>query len=185
METISINSENALEENSEKQLKDANTNTIYISASGDDLTGDGSKDNPYKTVKQGIENSNNQSIIYLSEGNFDAQNISIDKTLTIEGVKDKTVIDANHISRIFFMTSDAKLTLIRLTLINGNMSNNETGLGGSIYNDGGELTLINCTIKDSYSGLNGGAIYNNMGKLSLIESDIINNTAVQYGGAIY
>ena len=185
MEIISMNSENALEESSENQLKDANTNTIYISASGDDLTGDGSKDNPYKTVKQGIENSNNQSIIYLSEGNFDAQNISIDKTLTIEGVKNKTVIDANHISRIFFMTSDAKLTLIGLTLINGNMSNNETGLGGSIYNDGGELTLINCTIKDSYSGLNGGAIYNNMGKLSLIESDIINNTAVQYGGAIY
>ncbi|MBO5841147.1 MAG: DUF1565 domain-containing protein [Methanobrevibacter sp.] len=101
MEIISMNSENALEESSENQLKDANTNTIYISASGDDLTGDGSKDNPYKTVKQGIENSNNQSILYLSEGNFDAQNISIDKTLTIEGVKNKTVIDANHISRIF------------------------------------------------------------------------------------
>ena len=65
------------------------------------------------------------------------------------------------------------------------MSNNETGLGGSIYNDGGELTLINCTIKDSYAGYNGGAIYNNMGRLTIIESNIINNSAVQYGGAIY
>ncbi|MBO7444732.1 MAG: hypothetical protein J6T69_07950 [Methanobrevibacter sp.] len=44
MEIISMNSENALEESSENQLKDANTNTIYISASGDELTGDGSKE---------------------------------------------------------------------------------------------------------------------------------------------
>ena len=187
-ENVEINvmdSENILKETSENPLNDADSNEIYVSTEGNDLTGDGSKDNPYRTIEQGIGNSNNQTTIHLSEGKFDELNLTIDKTLTIEGKKDKTIIDAQSTARIFFMNSGSKLTLIGLTLINGNMSNNETGLGGSIYNDGGELTLVNCTIKDSYAGFNGGAIYNNMGKLTIIESDIINNTAVQYGGAIY
>ena len=185
IEISSVNFENIDDEISENKLNDANPNPIYVSTSGNDLTGDGSENNPYKTIKQGIDNSDNESTIYLDEGNYDGLNFTVGKTLTIEGKKDKTIIDGKNASRIFIMNSSAKLTLIGLTLINGNMGSNETGYGGSIYNNGGELTLINCTIKDSYAGLNGGAIFNNMGKLTIIGCDVINNSAVQYGGAIY
>ena len=167
-------------------LEDGGKTSIYVSADGDDSSGDGSKNKPYKTIKQGIDNSADESTIYLSKGTFDASNLTVDKALTIQGEKDKTMLDGKKSSRLFLMNSNAKLTLIGLTLINGNMTaDGEEGLGGSIYNDGGELTLIDCTIKDSYSSFNGGAIYNNLGKLTIRNSNIINNTAVQYGGAIY
>lgn len=174
-----------LDETPQNQIRDVEPTTIYVSADGDDLLADGSEKNPFKTIKQGIDNSEDGSTIHISEGTFDEFNINIDKTLTIEGVKDKTVIDGKNIFRIFVMDSNAKLTLIGLTLINGNIISDETGIGGAIYNDGGELTLINCTIKDSYASYNGGAIYSNNGKLTIINSNIINNSAVQYGGALY
>ena len=174
-----------IDETEENQLKDENSNVVYVSTDGDDLLADGSKEFPYKTIKQGIDNSDDESTIYLSEGTFDDFNLNVDKTLTIVGVKDKTIIDGKNIFRIFTMNSNAKLTLIGINLINGNIRDNEAGVGGSVYNDGGELTLINCTIKDSFADLNGGAIYNNNGKLTIISSNIINNSAVQYGGAIY
>ena len=170
----------------EDTLEDGGKTSIYVSADGDDSSGDGSKNKPYKTIQQGIDNSADESTIYLSKGTFDASNLTVDKALTIQGEKDKTMLDGKKSSRLFLMNSNAKLTLIGLTLINGNMTaDGEEGLGGSIYNDGGELTLIDCTIKDSYSSFNGGAIYNNLGKLTIKNSNIINNTAVQYGGAIY
>lgn len=83
------------------------------------------------------------------------------------------------------MNSDAKLTLIGLNLINGNIDADANGFGGAIMNNGGELTLINCTVKDSYASANGSGIFSNNGKLTIIKSDIINNSAVQYGGGIY
>lgn len=185
IETESLNSESIQDETSLNQLKESNSNSIYVSTDGNDIIGDGSKNKPFKTIKQGIDNSINGSTIYLSEGEFEGFNLTIDKTLTIEGKTDKTIIDAKNIARILIMNSDAKLTLIGLNLINGNIIADGAGVGGSIYNNGGELTLINCTIKDSYADLYGGAIFNNNGKLTIIKSNIINNSAVQYGGAIY
>lgn len=185
IEIESLNSESIQDETSLNQLKESNSNSIYVSIDGDDINGDGSKNKPFETIKQGIDNSINGSTIYLSEGEFEGFNLTIDKTLTIEGKTDKTIIDAKNIARIFIMNSDAKLTLIGLNLINGNIIADGSGVGGSIYNNGGELTLINCTIKDSYADLYGGAIFNNNGKLTIIKSNIINNSAVQYGGAIY
>ena len=173
---------------SENTLEEANNGNseIFVSVDGDDSTGDGSAEKPYKTIKQGIDNSLNESTIYISEGNFDGFNITIDKTLTIEGKTNETIIDAKNCARIFIMDSNARLTLIGLNLINGNITaDGEDGLGGAIYNNGGELTLINCTIKDSYASYNGGAIYNNLGKLTIKNSNIINNSAIQYGGALY
>ena len=183
-EIISADSENILDETDENQLNNAGSNSIYVSTLGNDLTGDGSQNKPYKTIKQGIDNSNNESTIYLTEGNFDAHNLTIDKTLTIEGEKDKTFIDAQNLGRIFYMNSDTKLTLIGLTLINGNIADNETGIGGSIYNNGGELAIIDCTIKDSFANNTGGAIYSS-GILKIRNSNIINNNATIYAGAIY
>lgn len=185
IEIESLNSESIQDETSLNQLKESNSNSIYVSTDGDDINGDGSKNKPFETIKQGIDNSINGSTIYLSEGEFEGFNLTIDKTLTIEGKTDKTIIDAKNIARIFIMNSDAKLTLIGLNLINGNIIADGAGVGGSIYNNGGELTLINCTIKDSYADMYGGAIFNNNGKLTIIKSNIINNSAVQYGGAIY
>ena len=194
-DNIEYGNQNAYAENSNDDSTDylgmieeteveENSGMIYVSTDGNDSIADGSKNNPYKTINKGINNSDEGSTIYLSEGTFDEFNLTVDKDLTIVGVKDKTVVDGKKISRIFQMGSGVKLTLIGLTLING-YDGGKNGIGGTIYNNGGELTLIDCTIKDSNAGLNGGAIYNDKGALTIINSNIINNSASKYGGAIY
>ncbi len=169
----------------ENNLKNANLNagnSIYVSDDGDDDSGDGSENNPYKTIDNAINKSSNESTIYLSNGSFNGLNLTINKTLTIKG-NENTIIDGQSSSRIFIMNSNAKLTLIGLTLING-FADESSETGGAIFNEGGELNLINCTIKQS-TAYNGGAIYNNLGTLNIKNTNFISNIATQYGGAIY
>ena len=47
-------------------VKEKSSNIIYVSIDGNDSIADGSKNNPYKTIKQGINNSIEGSTIYLS-----------------------------------------------------------------------------------------------------------------------
>ncbi len=174
-------------QNMEKSIL-ADSNSIYISTDGSDESGDGSQKKPYQSLNHGVEKSDNDSTIYLSEGIFSGaknQNITVDKSLTIIGTKDKTTIDGENCSNIFIMNSNAKLTLIGLCLTNAYRDGNQTDNGGAIINEGGQLTLINCTIKNSYGNYNGGAVYNNLGRLTIINSSFINNSAIQYGGCLY
>ena len=106
IESIDDDLENNLGKADENELKEANA--IYISGDGNDSTGDGSKNKPYKSIKKGIDNLNDGSTIYLSEGTFDGLNLTVDKRLTIEGKTNKTIIDGQNSSRIFIMNSDAK-----------------------------------------------------------------------------
>ena len=181
-----VDDENELNEDSKTQL--SASSSIYVSTEGKDESGYGTKSKPYKSLEYAISNSGSSTTVYLANGNYNGannRNISIGKTLTIIGEnKEKTIIDAESLSRIFIMDSNAKLTLINLSLINGYCDSDDK-IGGTICNEGGQLTIINSTIKNSSGSENGGAIYNNLGALSIYNSSFINNSAVQYGGAIY
>lgn len=165
------------------------SSSIYVSPEGVDEEGYGTKENPYKTLQYSINKSSENSIIYLNSGNYIGEknrNLLITKSITIIGnKKENTIIDAESISRIFIVnSSDIKLTLFGLTLTNAYIDG-EDECGGAIYNNYGEINLINSTISYSYGGMYGGAIYNNLGSLKVINSTIINNSAFKYGGAIY
>ncbi|MBR5504100.1 MAG: hypothetical protein IKV87_06640 [Methanobrevibacter sp.] len=189
--SVSADNYNPIGDNIQKNNKNflSESKSIYVSTIGSDDSGDGSKDKPYQSIRYAIEKSDNDSTIYLANGTYNGENnqkLSVDKTLTIKGEsRETTIIDGEDKSQLFLMNSNAKLTLIGLCLTNAFMEGNESENGGAIINEGGQLTLINSTIKDSYGNYNGGAIYNNMGRLNIINSRFINNSAIQYGGCIY
>ncbi|UTB31585.1 MAG: DUF1565 domain-containing protein [Methanobacterium sp. ERen5] len=59
---------------------------IYVNTAGNDGTGDGSADNPFKSIKLAINSAVNGSIIYIASGTYSGTNntkLTIDKTLTI------------------------------------------------------------------------------------------------------
>ena len=56
-------------QNMEKSIL-ADSNSIYISTDGSDESGDGSQKKPYQSLNHGVEKSDNDSTIYLSEGIF-------------------------------------------------------------------------------------------------------------------
>lgn len=157
----------------------------YISPNGDDDSGDGSQRNPYNSLKYAINHVSNDSTIYLNEGKYvgeNNRNISLNKTVTLIGEsKENTIVDCESFGRLFAMDSNSKLTLINLTLKNGNPNDN----GGLIYNEGGQITIKNCVLSNSQGYENGGAIYNNFGILNIEDTSFINNSAYKYGGAIY
>jgi hypothetical protein len=106
------------------------------------------------------------------------------KTTIIGNGANNTIIDGNGIDRVFFITSTVSISGV--TIQHGNPS----GFGGSIINNGGELTLIDSAIINNTSGgLNGwgGGIFNS-GAMTLMNSIVSGNqtgSSNTYGGGIY
>jgi len=137
-------------------------------------------------------------IITLSEGQ-----LNIDKTLTIDAsdLPDGITIDANKLSRIMQITSTgntsnsntgslSSIILHSLTLTGGKATEpSTTSLGGAIYNQQANLTLMQCTVAANVA-IYGGGIYNESNSegnasLSLISSTLSENSASQNGGGIF
>ena len=166
-------------------ISSQNTSQAYISPEGNDDSGDGSEKNPYNSIRHAIDYTSNDSKIYLNEGKYigeNNRNIQLNKSVTLIGKsKESTIVDCESLGRLFTMDANSKLTLIDLTLKNGNLNAN----GGLIYNNGGEITIKNCLILNCQGYKDGGAIYNNPGILNIENTHFTNNSAYQYGGVIY
>ena len=179
-----VNCVSAINDNN-ANLTDSESFKTYISPNGDDNLGDGSQKNPFNSIGYAINYTSKDSTIYLDEGKYAGENnrnISLDKSVTLIGKsRENTIIDCEFSGRLFTMNSNSKLTLINLTLTNGNM----TGNGGLIYNEGGQITIKNCILSNSQGYKNAGAIYNNLGNLNIENTCFINNSAYKYGGVIY
>jgi len=131
------------------------------------------------------DNAANNDIINLDTGIYDyshinnTEGININKNLTIIGKgADKTIIDAQEQGRIFSLTSGNTLTLINITLNNGNIYGN----GGAIYSEG-TLKITNCTFTNNIAAI-GGAIWNSGDNMNVNDSTFTNNYGYFYGGAI-
>ena len=166
-------------------ITSSDTFEAYISPDGNDYSGDGSAENPYNSLRHAIDYTSKDTTVYLNEGKYAGENnrnITLNKSVTLIGKsKENTIIDCELSGRLFTMNSNSKLTLINLTLTNGNLTDN----GGLIYNEGGQITIKNCILSNSQGFRNGGAIYNNFGTLNIENTCFTNNTAFQYGGVIY
>jgi parallel beta-helix repeat protein/predicted outer membrane repeat protein len=79
--------------------------------------------------------------------------------------------------RIFSVGEDRTVTLSGMTITNGS-----SVLGGGINNDGGALTVTNCTISGNTTTTSGGGIRNAEGILTVTGSTFSNNSAPNGGG---
>ena len=93
-------------------------------------------------------------------------------TIVSLGTNDLT-IDAQGNSRIFNISSGTTVALAGLVLKNGYTSAN----GGGIYNNGGDVTVVECTITHNWAKTAGGGICNNAGIMTVINSHITGNYA--------
>jgi hypothetical protein len=90
--------------------------------------------------------------ILLSSGQLTIDKAGAHLTIDGDGTPDITV-DAQDISRVFFINEDADATLQGLVITGGNVDGED---GGGIFNDGGTLTVTNSTISgNTGSGIGG------------------------------
>ncbi|MCC7561768.1 MAG: Ig-like domain-containing protein [Methanobrevibacter arboriphilus] len=199
-EEVSINTAN-LEVNA--SLKD-NT-TFYVSPNGNDSIGDGSKNNPFKTIDYALKKAYEDSkkiFIYILEGNYGGiGNVNItlpgDFNITIIGAgKDKTFIDGENQSWIFeILPGDGKYEIKNLTIHDSNVKYDAPY---SIYtspimiSEGVSVIIRNVNIIDG-NGYSGGGI-RNAGNLTLINVNISNcgdidngqwGSGANQGGALF
>ncbi|MCL2687236.1 MAG: hypothetical protein FWE58_01710 [Methanobrevibacter sp.] len=112
-------------------------------------------------------------------------NINIAKSTTIRSSNQSrnAIINLNgHGGAFTIITADSnlRLTLINITIINGNATN-----GGAIFNANARVDLTGCSfINNTATDGGGGAIFNG-GNLNLTGCTFTNNKATIEGGAIY
>ena len=129
------------------------------------ITIDGSESDAWTKLKTAVENSSpGAPSVIIIDGTIKApsvpsevEKIEVRRNVTIEGNtgSDTDKLDANNRICIFHIWVGRKLTLKKLTLLNGN---DVTSTGGAIYCEGGKLTTEDVII-EKCKAKNGGAIY--------------------------
>ena len=158
---------------------------FWVDLTGSDEAGDGSQSNPYRTLDHAMQMAEAyENIIHMGSGVF---NIASPYTINTGGAifkitGDNAVIDLEKNKQfINSISSDSVVVLENLDIVNGYCD----GYGGSILNDGGNLTVNNVSFINSTANIDwgeGGAIAN-IGSLYVLNSKFINCTA-SYAGAI-
>jgi CSLREA domain-containing protein len=117
----------------------------------------------------------------------------IDDLIIIGEGDDNTIIDANHIDRVFQIFSGVNLEIYEVEITGGKTRDDDIEHGGGIYNEG-NLSLFSCTISNNRAGDmggSGGGIWNN-GTLVIDRCSIDSNSCgfshlghERNGGGIY
>jgi fibronectin-binding autotransporter adhesin len=97
--------------------------------------------------------------------------------LTIDGTGQTVTISGNNAVGVLYTGYSASLTLIHLTIANGNSVNGS----GSGINNNGTLTIANCTFSGNTAKYVGGSIANN-GTLTITNSAFSGNSSNNGGG---
>jgi len=173
----------------------------YISATGNDDTGDGSMGNPWKSFSKAQTMATGGDVIKVSgmidfslePGLVQPVGVAIAKNLTIQGTSNTADgFDGKGLTR-FFSNSTFALTLKNLKLVNGYSGNNN---GGAIINTGtaGSLNCENVVFEGNKTGMNttfaganktGGAIHFDNANGSTFKNCIFSNNEASKTGAIY
>ena len=207
----SVNDTDTLKVSNDEILTSANN--WYVNGSVVS-TGNGSINNPYKTLKEAINSASDGNVIYIASGIYNGSNnvnLDINKELNLVKWGDENpIFDAEYNSRIFTITVNS-FNITDLTFKNGkcvsygaaicfknNISNSnvkgyfvnnsaEINFGGAIFFMG---SVSNSNIAGSYVNnaafWGGGAIVfgDIVSNSSIMGSFIKNNAAKSLGGAI-
>jgi len=158
------------------------------------------------SLRQAILDANNaaatdDTIVFqsgLSGLLLTAGGMTITGNLTLEGPGNSVTINGNNAARIFTVNAGATVTLSKLKLRNGGITNNGTltvndstiesstwSYGGAISNSAsGTLTVNDSILSDNVATSRGGGIYNRSGIITTNRCLLSNNSASVSGGGI-
>ncbi|MFH1370678.1 MAG: peptidylprolyl isomerase [Planctomycetota bacterium] len=168
-----------------------------VSPSGNDTTGVGSPDAPFKTIQKAIDTINEPGHVVPAPATYTgAGNVDLDfkgKAITVRAIEPrdantvtKTVIDCQgsstgqHRAFYFYSNEDADSVVKGLTITNGYQA-----LGGAIFCQNSSPTIQNCNIINNTASVYGGGIYCYNSDAVISNCTFSDNTALSRGGAIH
>lgn len=146
---------------------------VYVSPDGSDELGNGSINNPFRTIKYALSKVINKGIVYVIAGKYIESNIIISKVVTIKGLGEVIV---NCEASLFNITKSGSLKVYNIKFMNA------YSVSGSTFYNLGKLYLENVSIVNSTALTYGGAIVN-YGELVIVNSIFSLNKA-KNGGVI-
>ena len=88
--TITAINERLTDKITEKEFK------VYVGPEGVDAEGYGTKDNPYKTINYAVSKADPNYTVYIYEGRYDENSITLNKNLTILGENKNVIITSSR-----------------------------------------------------------------------------------------
>lgn len=142
---------------------------IFVSPGGNDINGDGSQADPYKSIVYAISQAPNRAVIYLLEGTYHETGVIINKTITLSSYLNGKVVMEGEGKQVFYVSLTGNLLVSNLNI---------TKSGTAFVNYG------NLTINNSDVSSNSGTAFVNYGNLIINNSNISNNQGaiLNYGG---
>lgn len=181
---------------------------IYVATDGNDVTGDGSKENPFRTIQKGIDTAIDGHTVLVADGTYTGDgNRDIDfkgKAITVrsENGPENCVIDCEGTETerhrgFVFQCGEGPDSMVRgLTITNGYAPLKELfdlsywePVGGAILCDGSSPTISNCALTGNKSiggwfGGYGGGIYCLSGSPRITDCTLEQNTSGMEGGGM-
>ena len=127
-----------------------NNGKIYVSTSGSDEKGDGSINNPYKSLTKAVSVALNGDTIFIGKGSYSGlynSGLLINKTLTFSSYNGEVKLCRDDFHTMFTISPRGVLTLKGLTL-----SAMDKSKFIPLVNNSGKTVIDNCIIKDANGG---------------------------------
>ena len=163
---------------------------IYVDASNTTAPWEGTRSNPYRTIQDGIDESDDGDTVIVADGTYTSTgNKELDfggKAITVrsENGAGACVIDCQGSGRgVNFHTSETSSAVLKgFTITRGSV----TGNGGGISCDGSSPTIRNCKITGNQASALGGGVYLSQSTATLVNCTVTGNkTAASNGGGVY
>lgn len=165
---------------------------IYVDATnGNDKTGNGTEENPYKSIRTAIEVNNalgGGKTVFIKNGEYTLAGYTLKKDVKVIGENPEKVIvsQSNGHHGMIFVNNGIEASFENMSFTNAYNTLMPYGGVFSNYYDS-TLNLTNCRFYNN-TGMDGGVIYTNgAGTTNIVNCSFFNNTCLKLGsaGAIY
>lgn len=157
----------------------ASESTIYVATTGDDVTGDGSPGNPYRTIQKGISMASSGDTVSVASGTY-FQNITLKDGVVVQGAgADVTIIDGITGSVVTAIGVGSDTALDGFTITGGNAAN-----GGGMLNSNSSPTVTNCIFYNNSAWDGGGGMFNDQSS-PIVTNCIFSSNSAGWGGGMF
>ena len=178
---VDLDNNNGLDENNDLNKKLESDSNILAMSKADKMTGKtiDVEDFTFGDIQKAVDSADEGDTVYLKAGTYlnnGNGRISIShNNISIVGVKDSTILDAQKTSGIFNIYTKNGITIKDIVFINSKAN----GSGGALYMKSG--TVTNCNFTNNTADYSGAI---NMDSSTVTNCNFSNNSAYR-GGAVY